>query len=116
LFFLFEGIPWLFSYVINSISPLGNQYVGTIAHLVFISGGTFHFRELHYYIKLVMQLLSLSVQLILILHLQFTILDPSTFPTLWVGTSLGSVLTVMISVPPPGESRLTQPVIVSPIG
>ncbi|PNF18352.1 hypothetical protein B7P43_G13896 [Cryptotermes secundus] len=42
--------------------------------------------------------------------------DPSTFPTLWVGTSLGSVLTVMINVPPPGESRLTQPVIVSPIG
>ncbi|XP_069687286.1 syntaxin-binding protein 5 isoform X5 [Periplaneta americana] len=42
--------------------------------------------------------------------------DPSTFPTLWVGTSLGSVLTVMISVPPPGESRMTQPVIVSPIG
>jgi len=63
-----------------------------------------------------MQFLSLSVQLIFILHLHFIILDPSAFPTLWVGTSLGSVLTVMISVPPPGESRLTQPVIVSPIG
>ncbi|KAJ9598518.1 hypothetical protein L9F63_010808, partial [Diploptera punctata] len=42
--------------------------------------------------------------------------DPSMFPTLWIGTSLGSVLTVMINVPPAGESRLQQPVIVSPIG
>lgn len=42
--------------------------------------------------------------------------EASTFPTLWVGTSLGSVLTVMFSVPPPGESRLTQPVAVSPCG
>uniref|UniRef100_A0A1B6C6I5 V-SNARE coiled-coil homology domain-containing protein n=1 Tax=Clastoptera arizonana TaxID=38151 RepID=A0A1B6C6I5_9HEMI len=42
--------------------------------------------------------------------------EAATFPTLWVGTSLGSVLTVMISVPSPGESRLTQPVAVSPCG
>ena len=102
--------------MIYSISPLGIQYGGTVAPLVSVSGGTFHFHELYYYIKLVMQFLSLSVQLILILHLHFIILDPSTFPTLWVGTSLGSVLTIMISVPPPGESRLTQPVIVTPIG
>nr|CAD7441658.1 unnamed protein product [Timema bartmani] len=36
------------------------------------------------------------------------------FPTLWVGTSLGSVLTIMINLPPPGETRITQPVVVSP--
>ncbi|GLH03019.1 Uncharacterized protein GBIM_08949 [Gryllus bimaculatus] len=42
--------------------------------------------------------------------------DPITFPTLWVGTSLGSVLTIMISVPPAGEARHTQPVVVSPCG
>ncbi|XP_066993628.2 syntaxin-binding protein 5 isoform X1 [Anabrus simplex] len=42
--------------------------------------------------------------------------DPSTFPTLWVGTSLGSVLTIMLSVPPAGETRLTQPVVASPCG
>lgn len=42
--------------------------------------------------------------------------DPSTFPTLWVGTSLGSILTIMINLPPPGETRLTQPVVVSPWG
>lgn len=42
--------------------------------------------------------------------------DPSTFPTLWIGTSLGSVLTVMINLPPAGETRMTQPVVVSPWG
>ncbi|KAK7794267.1 hypothetical protein R5R35_013601 [Gryllus longicercus] len=42
--------------------------------------------------------------------------DPITFPTLWVGTSLGSILTIMISVPPAGEARHTQPVVVSPCG
>ncbi|XP_054270678.1 syntaxin-binding protein 5-like isoform X8 [Macrosteles quadrilineatus] len=42
--------------------------------------------------------------------------EASTFPTLWVGTSLGSVLTVMLNVPAPGETRLSQPVAVSPCG
>ncbi|XP_046984431.1 syntaxin-binding protein 5 isoform X1 [Schistocerca americana] len=42
--------------------------------------------------------------------------DPTTSPTLWVGTSLGSVLTITINLPPAGETRLTQPVIVSPCG
>lgn len=42
--------------------------------------------------------------------------DPLTFPTLWIGTSLGSVLTVMISLPPNGEARMTTPVVVSPWG
>ena len=102
--------------MVYSVSPLGVQYGGTVAHLVSLSGGTFYFHELYYDIKLLVHFLSLSVWLILILHLYFLILDPSAFPTLWVGTSLGSVLTVMISVPPPGESRVTQPVIVSPIG
>ncbi|MFT7797567.1 syntaxin-binding protein 5 isoform X1 [Arapaima gigas] len=37
-------------------------------------------------------------------------------PTLWVGTSLGTVLAVALSLPPPGEQRLLQPVIVSPSG
>lgn len=34
----------------------------------------------------------------------------NSFPTLWIGTSLGSVLTVILSVPSCGESRQTQPV------
>ncbi|XP_046669379.1 syntaxin-binding protein 5 isoform X6 [Homalodisca vitripennis] len=42
--------------------------------------------------------------------------EASTYPTLWVGTSLGSVLTVMLSVPAAGDSRLSQPVAVSPCG
>ncbi|XP_072559116.1 syntaxin-binding protein 5a isoform X2 [Paramormyrops kingsleyae] len=37
-------------------------------------------------------------------------------PSLWVGTSLGTVLAVALSLPPPGEQRLLQPVIVSPSG
>uniref|UniRef100_A0A8C9VJ78 Syntaxin-binding protein 5-like n=1 Tax=Scleropages formosus TaxID=113540 RepID=A0A8C9VJ78_SCLFO len=37
-------------------------------------------------------------------------------PTLWVGTSLGTVLAVALSLPPAGEQRLLQPVIVSPSG
>ncbi|XP_065169293.1 syntaxin-binding protein 5 isoform X4 [Atheta coriaria] len=36
-------------------------------------------------------------------------------PTLWVGTSLGSVLTVLISPPDP-DSRSSQPVVVSLVG
>ncbi|KAH3728430.1 hypothetical protein DPMN_054386 [Dreissena polymorpha] len=42
--------------------------------------------------------------------------DTFTSPCLWVGTSLGSVLVIVLNLPPPGESRLTQPVIVSPSG
>ncbi|XP_050058735.1 syntaxin-binding protein 5 isoform X3 [Aphis gossypii] len=42
--------------------------------------------------------------------------DPSNFPTLWIGTSVGSVLTIMINLPPPGEARTTQPVTVAPCG
>ncbi|XP_024081941.1 syntaxin-binding protein 5 isoform X2 [Cimex lectularius] len=41
--------------------------------------------------------------------------DPSTFPTLWFGTSLGSVLTVMLNVPS-SDIRLTHPVAVGPFG
>ncbi|XP_037578674.1 syntaxin-binding protein 5-like isoform X1 [Dermacentor silvarum] len=40
--------------------------------------------------------------------------DTSTCPSLWVGTHLGSVLAVSLSVPT--ESRHTQPVIASPSG
>ncbi|XP_075551849.1 syntaxin-binding protein tomosyn isoform X5 [Dermacentor variabilis] len=40
--------------------------------------------------------------------------DTSTCPSLWVGTHLGSVLAVSLSVP--AESRHTQPVIASPSG
>jgi syntaxin-binding protein 5 len=42
--------------------------------------------------------------------------DPSNFPTLWIGTSVGSVLTIMINLPPSGEPRTTQPVTVAPCG
>ncbi|XP_050027395.1 syntaxin-binding protein 5 isoform X6 [Dermacentor andersoni] len=40
--------------------------------------------------------------------------DTSTCPSLWVGTHLGSVLAISLSVPT--ESRHTQPVIASPSG
>lgn len=51
----------------------------------------------------------------LILFFHFC-LDPSTLlPTLWVGTSLGSVLTVSISLPD-SDIRKTQPVVVSILG
>jgi hypothetical protein len=60
---------------------------------------------------------SQSVSYLLVMwNYSLLFIDPSTFPTLWIGTSLGSVLTIMINVPPPGESRMTQPVIVSPLG
>ncbi|VVC45962.1 Hypothetical protein CINCED_3A001587 [Cinara cedri] len=42
--------------------------------------------------------------------------EPSNFPTLWIGTSVGSVLTIMINLPPSGEPRTTQPVTVAPCG
>ncbi|XP_059479058.1 syntaxin-binding protein 5 isoform X8 [Neocloeon triangulifer] len=42
--------------------------------------------------------------------------DSSPCPTLWVGTSLGSVLTVMIAQPSSVEARLTTPVVLQPCG
>ncbi|XP_030050836.1 syntaxin-binding protein 5 [Microcaecilia unicolor] len=42
--------------------------------------------------------------------------DTSTSPCLWVGTTLGTVLAVVLNLPPGGEQRLLQPVIVSPSG
>ncbi|GJQ69234.1 hypothetical protein Trydic_g6383 [Trypoxylus dichotomus] len=42
--------------------------------------------------------------------------EPNTItPTLWVGTSLGSVLTILITPPDP-DSRSSQPVVVSLVG
>lgn len=42
--------------------------------------------------------------------------EPTTLvPTLWVGTSLGSVLTILITPPDP-DSRSSQPVVVSLVG
>lgn len=42
--------------------------------------------------------------------------EPSTLtPTLWVGTSLGSVITIYIT-PPDADSRSSQPVVVSLVG
>lgn len=57
------------------------------------------------------------INLILIfLIFEKKIKDPSTLlPTLWVGTSLGSVLTVSIILPDADE-RKTQPVVVSILG
>lgn len=44
------------------------------------------------------------------------LLEPTVLtPTLWVGTSLGSVLTILITPPDP-DSRSSQPVVVSLIG
>ncbi|XP_015203078.1 syntaxin-binding protein 5 isoform X23 [Lepisosteus oculatus] len=42
--------------------------------------------------------------------------DSTTSPSLWVGTSLGTVLVIVLNLPPAGEQRLLQPVIVSPSG
>ncbi|KAE8601648.1 hypothetical protein XENTR_v10013743 [Xenopus tropicalis] len=42
--------------------------------------------------------------------------DVSTSPCLWVGTTLGTVLVIVLNLPPGGEQRLLQPVIVSPSG
>ncbi|XP_020842233.1 syntaxin-binding protein 5 isoform X5 [Phascolarctos cinereus] len=42
--------------------------------------------------------------------------DSSPSPCLWVGTTLGTVLVIALNVPPCGEPRLLQPVIVSPSG
>ncbi|XP_063773949.1 syntaxin-binding protein 5 isoform X2 [Pseudophryne corroboree] len=42
--------------------------------------------------------------------------DLSTSPCLWVGTTLGTVLVIVLNLPPGGDQRLLQPVIVSPSG
>uniref|UniRef100_H0X147 Syntaxin-binding protein 5 n=1 Tax=Otolemur garnettii TaxID=30611 RepID=H0X147_OTOGA len=42
--------------------------------------------------------------------------DLSPSPCLWVGTTLGTVLVIALNLPPAGEQRLLQPVIVSPSG
>ncbi len=42
--------------------------------------------------------------------------DAMTVPTLWIGTSVGSVFYVMANVPPAGETRLSQPVTLSTVG
>ncbi|XP_074043890.1 syntaxin-binding protein 5 isoform X2 [Macrotis lagotis] len=42
--------------------------------------------------------------------------DSSPSPCLWVGTTLGTVLAIALNIPPSGEQRLLQPVIVSPSG
>nr|XP_014351738.1 PREDICTED: syntaxin-binding protein 5 [Latimeria chalumnae] len=42
--------------------------------------------------------------------------DTSTSPCLWVGTTLGTVLVIVLNLPPGGDQRLLQPVIVSPSG
>ncbi|XP_072535164.1 syntaxin-binding protein 5a isoform X2 [Salminus brasiliensis] len=42
--------------------------------------------------------------------------DNTLTPALWVGTSLGTVLSISLNMPPAGEQRLLQPVIVSPSG
>ncbi|MBN3283396.1 STXB5 protein, partial [Polyodon spathula] len=42
--------------------------------------------------------------------------DSSTVPSLWVGTTLGTVLVFVLNLPPAGEQRLLQPVIILPSG
>ncbi|XP_075718980.1 syntaxin-binding protein 5 isoform X2 [Rhinoderma darwinii] len=42
--------------------------------------------------------------------------DTSTSPCLWVGTTLGTVLVIVLNLPPGRDQRLVQPVIVSPSG
>ncbi|XP_015281801.1 PREDICTED: syntaxin-binding protein 5 isoform X2 [Gekko japonicus] len=42
--------------------------------------------------------------------------DTAPSPCLWVGTTLGTVLVIALNLPPGGEQRLVQPVIVSPSG
>jgi len=42
--------------------------------------------------------------------------DTAVSASLWVGTSQGSVLVILINLAAPGEPRLTQPVMVSPSG
>ncbi|XP_073712235.1 syntaxin-binding protein 5a isoform X2 [Misgurnus anguillicaudatus] len=42
--------------------------------------------------------------------------DGGLTPSLWVGTSLGTLLAISLNMPPAGEQRLLQPVIVFPSG
>lgn len=42
--------------------------------------------------------------------------DISTSPCLWVGTTLGTVLVIVLNLPPGRDQRVLQPVIVSPSG
>ena len=42
--------------------------------------------------------------------------DTAVSASLWVGTSQGSLLVILINLPAPGEPRLTQPVMISPSG
>ncbi|GAB0094074.1 syntaxin-binding protein 5 [Sergentomyia squamirostris] len=52
----------------------------------------------------------------LLMTRQFCSFEPSTLqPTLWIGTSLGSVLTISITLPD-ADSRKTNPVVVSILG
>lgn len=46
----------------------------------------------------------------------FSSTDFVTAPTLWVGTNLGSVLIVLLTISSTDDERYTQPVIVSPSG
>lgn len=42
--------------------------------------------------------------------------DAMTVPTLWIGSSVGSVFYVMANVPVGNEIRSTQPVLLSSVG
>uniref|UniRef100_A0A8C7XBD8 Syntaxin-binding protein 5-like n=1 Tax=Oryzias sinensis TaxID=183150 RepID=A0A8C7XBD8_9TELE len=42
--------------------------------------------------------------------------DSTLTPCLYVGTSLGTVLVLVLTLPPAGEQRQLQPVIISPVG
>lgn len=44
------------------------------------------------------------------------LVDTAVSASLWVGTSQGSILVIVINLPAPGEPRLTQPVMVAPSG
>nr|CAI5849800.1 unnamed protein product [Callosobruchus analis] len=55
-------------------------------------------------------------QQMLLAQRQYCSFEPSLLtPTLWVGTSLGSVLTILV-IPPDPDSRSSQPVVVSLVG
>lgn len=42
--------------------------------------------------------------------------DSTLTPCLYVGTSLGTVLVLVLTLPPAGEQRQLQPVIIAPVG
>lgn len=62
----------------------------------------------------------LSTDLVILLKLLlFNFFFPSdamTIPTLWIGSSVGSVFYVMANVPVGSEIRSTQPVLLSSVG